>query len=92
MTTFLVTYATRSGRMREITLEASSPAEARRGLRSRGILPTTLVRKESNKPVLTNKPAQAIEWGRLFESKISVKEKALFANRRKACSRTGLFP
>jgi type IV pilus assembly protein PilC len=90
MTTFLVTYATRSGRMREITLEASSPAEARRGLRSRGILPTTLVRKESNKPVLTNKPAQAIEWGRLFESKISVKEKALFANKLSALVDAGV--
>jgi type IV pilus assembly protein PilC len=90
MTTFLVTYATRSGRMREMTLEASSPAEARRGLRSRGILPTTLVRKESNKPVLTNKAAQAIEWGRLFESKISVKEKALFANKLSALVDAGV--
>ena len=90
MTTFLVTYATRSGRMREMTLEASSPAEARRGLRNRGILPTTLVRKESNKPVLTNKPAQAIEWGRLFESKISVKEKALFANKLSALVDAGV--
>ena len=90
MTTFLVTYATRSGRMREMTLEASSPAEARRGLRSRGILPTTLVRKESNKPVLTNKPAQAIEWGRLFESRISVKEKALFANKLSALVDAGV--
>jgi len=90
MTTFLVTYATRSGRMREMTLEASSPAEARRGLRSRGILPTTLVRKESNKPVLTNKPAQAIEWSRLFESKISIKEKALFANKLSALVDAGV--
>ena len=90
MTTFLVTYATRSGRMREMTLEASSPAEARRGLRSRGILPTTLIRKESNKPVLTNKPAQAIEWGSLFESKISVKEKALFANKLSALVDAGV--
>ena len=90
MTTFLVTYATRSGRMREMTLEASSPAEARRGLRSRGILPTTLVRKESNKPVLTNKPAQAIEWSRLFESRISVKEKALFANKLSALVDAGV--
>jgi type IV pilus assembly protein PilC len=90
MTTFLVTYATRSGRMREMTLEASSPAEARRGLRSRGILPTTLVRKESNKPVLTNKPAPAIEWSRLFESKISVKEKALFANKLSALVDAGV--
>jgi type IV pilus assembly protein PilC len=90
MTTFLVTYATRSGRMREMTLEASSPAEARRGLRSRGILPTTLVRKESNKPVPTNKPAQGIEWASLFESKISVKEKALFANKLSALVDAGV--
>ena len=90
MTTFLVTYATRSGRMREMTLEASSPAEARRGLRNRGILPTTLVRKESNKPVLTNKPAQGIEWASLFESKISVKEKALFANKLSALVDAGV--
>jgi type IV pilus assembly protein PilC len=90
MTTFLVTYATRSGRMREMTLEASSPAEARRGLRSRGILPTTLMRKEGNKPVLTNKPAQGIEWGNLFESKISVKEKALFANKLSALVDAGV--
>jgi type IV pilus assembly protein PilC len=90
MTTFLVTYATRSGRKREVTLEASSPAEARRNLRSRGILPTTLVRKETNKPVLTNKPATGIDWSRLLESKISVKEKALFANKLSAMVDAGV--
>jgi len=90
MTTFLVTYATRSGRMREMTLEASNPADARRGLRSRGILPTTLVRKEANKPVLTNKPAQLIDWSNLLEAKISVKEKALFANKLSAMVDAGV--
>jgi type IV pilus assembly protein PilC len=90
MTTFLVTYATRSGRKRELTLEASSPAEARRDLRSRGILPTTLVRKEANKAVLANKPAQGIDWGNLFETKISVKEKALFANKLSAMVDAGV--
>ena len=90
MTTFLVTYATRSGRKREVTLEASSPAEARRNLRSRGILPTTLVRKETNKPVLANKPATGIDWNNLFESKISVKEKALFANKLSAMVDAGV--
>jgi type IV pilus assembly protein PilC len=90
MTTFLVTYATRSGRMREMTLEASNPADARRGLRSRGILPTTLVRKEVNKPVLTNKPAQLIDWTNLLEAKISVKEKALFANKLSAMVDAGI--
>jgi len=90
MTTFLVTYATRSGRKREMTLEASSPAEARRGLRSRGILPTTLIRKENNKPALANKPAQGIEWRSLFEGKISVREKALFANKLSAMVDAGV--
>jgi len=90
MTTFLVTYATRSGRKRELTLEASSPAEARRDLRSRGILPTTLVRKEANKAVLANKPAQGIDWGNLFEAKITVKEKALFANKLSAMVDAGV--
>jgi len=90
MTTFLVTYATRSGRKRELTLEASSPAEARRDLRSRGILPTTLVRKEANKAVLANKPAEGIDWGNLFEAKISVKEKALFANKLSAMVDAGV--
>ncbi|MCX5955193.1 MAG: type II secretion system F family protein [Cyanobacteria bacterium] len=90
MTTFLVTYATRSGRIREMTLEASSPAEARRGLRSRGILPTTLIQKENNKPALANKPAQGIEWRSLFEGKISIREKALFANKLSAMVNAGV--
>ena len=81
MTTFLVTYATRSGRMREMTLEASSPAEARRDLRSRGILPTTLVRKEANKTASANKTTPQIDWGNLFEANISIKEKAVFASK-----------
>lgn len=90
MTTFLVTYATRSGRMREMSLEASSPAEARRDLRSRGILPTTLIRKENNMPALASKPAQRIEWASLFEARISIKEKALFANKLSAMVDAGV--
>ena len=90
MTTFLVTYATRSGRKRKETLEASSPAEARRNLRSRGILPTTLIRKETNNPVASNKPAQAFNLGEFFEAKISIKEKALFANKLSAMVDAGV--
>ena len=89
MTTFQVTYSTRNGRKREMTLEASSPAEARRSLRSRGILPTTLVRRETDK-----KPQQAaakrFEWRELFEAKISIKEKALFANKLSAMVNAGV--
>ena len=90
MTTFLVTYATRSGRKRKVTLEASSPAEARRNLRSRGILPTTLIRKETNNPVASNKPAPGFNLGEFFEAKISIKEKALFANKLSAMVDAGV--
>jgi len=90
MTTFLVTYATRSGRKRKETLEASSPAEARRNLRSRGILPTTLIRKETNNPVASNKPAPGFNFGEFFEAKISIKEKALFANKLSAMVDAGV--
>jgi type IV pilus assembly protein PilC len=90
MTTFLVTYATRSGRKRKETLEASSPAEARRNLRSRGILPTTLIRKETNNPVASNKPAPGFNLGEFFEAKISIKEKALFANKLSAMVDAGV--
>jgi type IV pilus assembly protein PilC len=90
MTTVLVTYATRSGRKREMTLEASSPAEARRDLRSRGILPTTLIRKEITKPEAPNKLVTAVDWNALFEAKISVKEKALFANKLSAMVDAGV--
>jgi type II secretory pathway component PulF len=37
MTAFTVTYTTRAGRKKVLTLEAGSPAEAKRTLRRRGI-------------------------------------------------------
>jgi type IV pilus assembly protein PilC len=89
MTTFLVTYASRSGRKREMTLEAASPAAARRSLRERGILPTTLVCKENSKPAPYT-AAAAFDWQTLFEAKIKVKEKALFANKLSAMVNAGV--
>ena len=47
MPVFLVSYTDTIGRRRELTFEADSPASARRNLRLRGILPTTLVRKDA---------------------------------------------
>lgn len=49
MTAFVVTYTTKSGQRREMTLTADNPSVARRELRRRGILPNTLVRKEAPK-------------------------------------------
>ena len=90
MANFLVTYATASGRMREISVVASSPAEARRNLRQRGILPTTLVRKESNPHASETKPASSFNLQDLFEGSVSVKEKALFANKLSAMVDAGV--
>jgi type IV pilus assembly protein PilC len=90
MTTFLVTYATASGRKREITLVADSPADARRNLRRRGILPTTLVRKESNPHATGTKKQEGFSLTSLLEKKITVTEKALFANKLSAMVDAGV--
>jgi type IV pilus assembly protein PilC len=78
MTAFLVTYTTRAGRKREFTLEAESPGGARRDLRRRGILPDSLVRREGP-PSQVNR--QDSSWRDLFESGVSIKDKAVFASK-----------
>jgi type IV pilus assembly protein PilC len=88
-TTFQVTYNTRDGRKRELELKAGSPAEARQLLRKRGILPTVLVRKETPRaaPSLPSSPG-GLES--LFEAKITVKEKAVFASKLSAMVDAGV--
>jgi type IV pilus assembly protein PilC len=90
MTAFLVTYTTRTGTKRELTLEADSPAAARRDLRRRGILPNTLVRKE----VTVAQPTAAImatnRLNELLEARVSVKDKALFASKLSALVDAGV--
>jgi type IV pilus assembly protein PilC len=89
MTTFLVTYATRSGRKREMSVEADNPADARRELRRIGILPNTLVRKEQGKANAAAK-ASSFDFSSLLESKITVKDKALFASKLSAMVDAGV--
>ncbi|MEB3362187.1 MAG: type II secretion system F family protein [Synechococcaceae cyanobacterium] len=82
MPIFLVSYSDTIGRRRELTLEADSPASARRSLRQRGILPTTLVRKDSAAALPTKaKKPRSSSWQDLMEGGVSVKDKALFANK-----------
>lgn len=82
MPVFLVSYSDTIGRRRELTLEADSPAAARRSLRQRGILPTTLVRKDSATALPTTaKKSRSSSWQDLMEGGVSVKDKALFANK-----------
>jgi type IV pilus assembly protein PilC len=90
MTAFLVTYTTRSGRRREFTLEADSPASARRELRRRGILANTLVRKEAPKPIPTDGRSTGIRWKELLEGGIGIREKALFASKLSAMVDAGV--
>ena len=79
MTAFLVSYTTNSGRRREMTVKADSPAIARRELRKRGILADTLIRKESpvTPPSQTKRPG--FDLKQLLEGGITIRDKALFA-------------
>jgi type IV pilus assembly protein PilC len=82
MTAFTVTYTTRAGRKKVLTLEAGSPAEAKRTLRRRGINYSNLTRKETASGAAPAGPPVAQgSWSRLMESPPSVKEKAVFASK-----------
>ena len=79
MPNFSATYTNRSGQTRTLQLQASDPARARRELRRRGIVPSSL------EPV-TGKPAAAstvfgMDLSSLLEAKPGIREKALFANK-----------
>jgi len=88
MPAFLVTYSSSSGRRRELTIQAESPSIARRQLRRRGILANTLVRKEAT-AAPPSRPNQ-INWQRLLDKGITVKDKALFASKLSALVDAGV--
>ncbi len=93
MTAFVVTYTTRSGQRREMTLTADNPSVARRELRRRGILPNTLVRKEAPKiPQGGVKKANSSFSGLadLLEGPVTIRDKALFANKLSALVDAGV--
>lgn len=82
MTAFTVTYTTRAGRKKVLTLEAGSPAEAKRTLRRRGINYSNLTRKDTPSGAApSSPPVSQGRWSRLMESPPSVKEKAVFASK-----------
>jgi type IV pilus assembly protein PilC len=91
MTTFQVSYTTRDGRKRELELEADSPVAARQMLRRRGILPNVLVRKEKSiEATAIAKKANSLDLRYILEGNISVKDKALFANKLSAMVDAGV--
>jgi type IV pilus assembly protein PilC len=84
MTAFSVTYTTRTGRKKVLTLEAESPAEAKRALRRRGITYNNLTRKEGSraaeKSTAPTSTSQSV-FSRLLESPPTIKDKAVFASK-----------
>lgn len=86
MTAFFVTYTTNSGRKRELTIQADSPASARRELRRRGILANTLVRKET----AAAPDGERFDLRNLMEGGISIRDKALFASKLSALVDAGV--
>jgi type IV pilus assembly protein PilC len=80
MPTFTATYRTKSGKQREINLEAENPAAARRVLRRRGVTYTTLSRSRSLTPV-EEKQRDPEGWKRWLEKSVTISDKAIFANK-----------
>ena len=94
MTAFVVTYTTKSGQRREMTLNADSPSVARRELRRRGILANTLVRKETPKvpqaAAVKKTPSSFSCLADLLEGPVTIRDKALFANKLSALVDAGV--
>ena len=85
MPTFTASYTTASGQNRNIRLQASDLGSARRSLRQRGIIPSSL-QAFTGEPSKTKKTGGAnslfsADLSHLLEAKPGVKEKALFANK-----------
>jgi type IV pilus assembly protein PilC len=93
MTAFVVTYTTRSGQRREMTLTADNPSVARRELRRRGILPNTLVRKETPRVPQGGVKKAGSSFSALsdlLEGPVTIRDKALFANKLSALVDAGV--
>jgi type IV pilus assembly protein PilC len=85
MPTFTASYTTASGQNRNIRLQASDLGSARRSLRQRGIIPSSLQaftgEASKTKKVGSANSLFSADLSRLLEAKPGVKEKALFANK-----------
>ena len=85
MPTFTASYTTASGQNRNIRLQASDLGSARRNLRQRGIIPSSLQaftgEASKTKKVGSANSLFSADLSRLLEAKPGVKEKALFANK-----------
>ena len=86
MKAFTVTYTTRGGKSKVLTLEAENVTEARRTLRRRGISYTKLAPKEGSttaakSPAAAAAAARGNPFQSLLESAPTIKDKAVFASK-----------
>lgn len=88
MATYLASYTSSRGQPRQLQLEASSPEEARRQLRRRGIRPTTLVTQTAAAMPRTDQAPSGLKaW---LEQGPSVREKAILFNKLAALVDSGI--
>ena len=89
MPSFSATYTTRAGQNRQLRVQAVDAASARRELRRRGIVPSSLELDSGRQPPNTQRKAEGrsgttvfgIDVSSLVEAKPGIREKALFANK-----------
>ncbi len=89
MPSFSATYTTRAGQNRQLRVQAVDAASARRELRRRGIVPSSLELDSGRQPPNTQRKAEGtsgttvfgIDFSSLLEAKPGIREKALFANK-----------
>jgi len=87
MPDFLVSYNNSAGARRQMTIRSDSPASARRELRKRGILASTLVQKQAATSALTSPSKINLSF---LAGGVSVKEKAIFASKLSALVDAGV--
>ena len=96
MPTFSATYTTSAGQTRNVRVQASDISSARRNLRQRGIVPSSLqqVSSQAGAAAAGGKSASSsllsLDLNRLMEAKPGVREKALFANKMAALVDAGV--
>ena len=81
MPQFSATYTNRSGQTRTLQLQASDLSRARRDLRRRGIVATSLELAATTPSAAAGSTVFGMDLSSLLEAKPGIREKALFANK-----------
>ena len=93
MPIYSVTYTTSSGQTRRLQLQSADLTTARRNLRQRGIVPSSLEEVSSAAATTGARGLEGLlkaDIGQLFESGPGVRERALFANKMAALVNAGV--